>query len=109
MMDFILIILLVALFICFYLLIRNDRVYEFRMTINAIGYNIIQKHNINWPITNEESYNAYKEEHERLRNIWLSLTANIPYEKMLFSIKPLKPKCWLNKEQMEFLNYYENK
>lgn len=109
-MNFILIMLLFAAFICFYLLIRNDRVYTFRTTIHAIGYNIIQKYTLNWPIgIDEESYNAYKEECERLRNIWLSLTDNIPYEKMLFSIKPLKPKYWLNKEQMEFLNYYENK
>jgi len=109
-MDFILIILLFAASICFYLSIRNNRVYKFRTTINAIGYNIIQKYTTNWPIgIDEESYNAYKEEHERLRNMWLSLTASIPYEKMLFSIKPLKPKYWLNEEQLNFLNYYESK
>ena len=108
MMDFILITLLVALFICFYLLIRNKRVYTFRTTINDIGYNIVQKHTLNCPIhIDEESYNAYNEENERLRNMWLSLE-NISYDKMLFSIKPLKPKYWLNKEQIEFLNYYES-
>ena len=110
MMDFILIILLVALFVCFYFLIRNERVFEFRTAIEAMGYDIVKKHTSNWPINvDEESYNAYKEEHERLRDMWLSLSTNISYDKMLFSIKPLKPKYWLNKAQMEFLNYYENK
>lgn len=109
MMNFILIMLIVASFICLYLSIRNDRVYEFRTTINDIGYNIVQKHTLNWPIgIDEESYNAYKEEYERLRNIWLSLSTNVFYDKMLFSVKPLKPKYWLNEEQMEFLNYYES-
>ena len=108
-MDFILIILLFAICICFYLSIRNNSVYKFRTTINDIGYNIVQKHTLNCPIdVDEESYNAYKEEHERLRDMWLSLSTNISYDKMLFSIKPLKPKYWLNKEQMEFLNYYES-
>lgn len=107
-MDFILIILLFAICIYFYLSIRNNRVFEFRTTINDIGYNIVQKHTLNCPIIiDEESYNAYNEENERLRNMWLSL-GNTSYDKMLFSIKPLKPKYWLNKEQMEFLNYYES-
>lgn len=110
-MDFILLItLLVALlFICFYFLIRNDRVFEFRTAIEAMGYDIVKKHTSNWPIgVDEESYNAYKEENERLRNMWLSLETSVSYDKMLFSIKPLKPKYWLNEEQMEFLNYYES-
>jgi hypothetical protein len=40
-----------------------------------------------------------------LRRIWLSINKISP-NKMLYSFKPLKPKYWLNEEQMKFLGLW---
>ena len=102
-MDIVLVVVLIAIIISFYILLRNNKVCVFRLTLNDMGYNIVQKYLSNIPVdSTEEDYNSYMAEHKKLRSIWHSIN-DISYNKMVFSIKPLKPEYWLTKEQLDFL------
>lgn len=102
-MDIVLVVALIAVIISIYILLRNNRVYVFRLTLNDMGYNIVQEYLFNIPVdSTEEDYNSYMAEHKKLRSIWHSIN-DISYNKMMFSIKPLKPEYWLTKEQLDFL------
>ena len=45
-------------------------------------------------------------DHQELVNVWNSIM-DIPYEKFLFSFKPLRPEYWLTEEQLDFLRINE--
>lgn len=80
------------------LIIRNFKVYAFQIYLNDCGYNICMKYLDSVKHFDEKALN----EHKLLREMWDEI-ANIPYEKMLFSFKPLKPEYWLNEKQLDFL------
>lgn len=105
-MTAIMFLVLVCMFVInLYIIIRNDMVYKFRIELGDIGYFILTKYLDNIPTDDEETYNTCITECNKMRKVWISIM-DIPYNKMLFSFKPLKPEYWLNKEQLEFLNYY---
>ena len=81
-----------------YFCYRNDAVYEFKKYLNHRGYNICREFLLSADIDSISD-----SEYEEMVAIWDSIN-NIPYEKMLFSFKPLEPKYWLTKEQINFLN-----
>lgn len=93
--------LIVLLLSSIYILIRNNFVYEFVTSLNETCYQVCLNHNNK--IYDCNNLEDFIKEHERLEDIWTSIS-EISYEKMLFSFKPLKPKYWLNKEQLEFIN-----
>ena len=90
----------ILLFYCFYLLYRNEKVYDFKVYLNHRGYYAIHRY------LQLDDWNT--DEFERLRSIWNSIN-EISYNRMVCSFKPLKEERWLNKEQLEFLNYGSNR
>ena len=88
----------VILIVNVWVLIRNRKVYAFKMYLNEHGYNICKNYLESVVYFDEKTLN----EHKLLQDMWDSIT-DIPYEKMLFSFKPLKPEYWLNEKQLDFL------
>ena len=88
-----------------YFLIRNELVFRFTTWLNHRCYEIIDTYlcSCGDTLTEDEIKN-----HRYFRSVWDSIT-NIPYAKMLFSFKPLKPEYWLTEEQQDFLNRYNSK
>ncbi len=76
---------LVALFIL-YLLIRNERVYDFRVKMNHICAKKMK--DCDW---------------EEGMKMWDSIMDEPTYDDMLFSFKSLIPKYWYNDEQLKFM------
>ena len=98
--------IILTLFIVFllssmYIWIRNYFVCEFVTSLNETCYRVCLNH-IN-KIYDCNNIEDFMKEHERLEDIWKSIS-DISYEKILFSFKPLKPKYWLNEEQLNFIN-----
>lgn len=92
-METFLIILICAVSV--WLLIRNFKVYKFQIYLIEEGYNVCNKY--------LNSVKCFDEnEFKFLRSMWDSI-ADLPYGKMLFSFKPLKPEYWLNEKQLDFL------
>lgn len=96
----ILVILLISLVVSIYILFRNDRVYEFRIMLTDLCCKI----NCDYldSLEGKDYTDDRRKYKEYLSKMWDSIS-DISYEKMLYSIKPLKPEYWLNKEQLEFL------
>lgn len=75
--------------------------YKFVTSLNETCYQVCLNHSTK--ICDCNNLEDFIKEHERLEDMWKSIS-DISYEKMVFSLKPLKPKYWLNKEQLEFIN-----
>lgn len=88
----------VIVIVSVWILIRNLMVFEFKEYLNQQGYNICTKYLNSVEHFDEKAQNEYK----LLKDMWDEIV-DIPYEKMLFSFKPLKSEHWLNKEQLDFL------
>ncbi len=84
--------------LCIYILIRNDFVCNFEISLNTRCARICENH---LRSLNEFTPEAM-EEHQALVDVWQSIM-DIPYEKFLFSFKPLKPEYWLTEKQLAFL------
>ena len=91
----------IIVLICVLLTYRVDKVYWFKCELNDLGYNICKNYLDQIEMFTEEEVFHYAE----LRRIWLSINKISP-NKMLYSFKPLKPKYWLNEEQMKFLGLW---
>lgn len=101
MIYFIIFILLIIFLSSMYILVRNNFVYKFVTNLNETCYQICLNHSNK--IFDYNNLEDFMKEHERMEDMWESIS-KIKYEKMLYSFKPLKPKYWLNKEQLEFIN-----
>ena len=99
-----LIILITISTICFYIIIRNNYVYRFKTNLNDLGYSILSKYlnSIDPQETDDDTFNELTSKFDELREIWNSIN-DISYNKMLCSLRSLKPDRWLTKEQLEFL------
>ena len=101
MIEYVLVVVMLIVFIALaYLMIRNTFVYNFKMHLSYICHSICKEH-----ISKIYEYYSifdYDKDHEKLIKM-LDSMSNISYEKMLYSFKPLKPKYWLNEEQMKFI------
>ena len=101
-MDIFLVLLLVLLYILlgvlFYFLLRNDAVHNFRINLNSMAYKVCRNY------LDSCSHYGYDEKtyHDKLVDMWNSI-ADISYDKMLYSFKPLNIETWLTKEQQDFL------
>lgn len=101
MISLIIFTLLIVFLLSIYILIRNNFVYKFVTNLNETCYQICLNHSNK--IFDYNNLEDFMKEHERMEDMWESIS-KIKYEKMLYSFKPLKPKYWLNKEQLEFIN-----
>lgn len=78
-------------------------VLDFRSEITIQCFDICEAYITSLP----ENPTAEEEEHyDELKEIWRSIE-DVSYDRMLYSFKPLKPKYWFNKEQLDFLALYE--
>jgi hypothetical protein len=83
MIDVIISILLITLLaLLFWFIIRNERVYRFRTKIIDITFHL------NVESMKNGDYTGHYSLYDKLPS----------YEKMMWSLKPLKPKYWLNEE-----------
>ena len=94
----IVIILCLGFILGIYILIRNNSVYNFELLLNERCYEICQNHLDSLDKLTPEAM----EDHQELVNVWHSIM-DIPYGKLLFSFKPLKPEYWLTEKQLAFL------
>lgn len=101
MISLIILILLIVFLSSIYILVRNNFVYKFVTNLNETCYQICLNHSNK--IYGYNNLEDFIKEHEKLEDMWESIS-KIKYEKILYSFKPLKPKYWLNKEQLEFIN-----
>ena len=98
MKAFIVIIVCLVLALGIYLLIRNYYVYIFEDWLNDRSCTICQMY-----LESCDRFTSREiEEHKVLVEVWESIM-DIPYEKFLFSFKPLKPEYWLTEKQLDFL------
>lgn len=75
------------------MLFRNNRVFNYRVTLNDRCYLICMSD------IEKKSFS----QHDIDRKMWDDITS-IPYEKMLFKFwKPLNDNAWLNDEQLTFI------
>lgn len=80
----------VLVLVCaFYILIRNERVCEFRIRINHI-------------CSERMKVSEWGEWEERMK-MWNSIMDEPTYDDMLFSFKPLIPEAWFNDEELKFM------
>lgn len=105
MTDIIVFIIVLTLSVtAFYLYIRNLKVWKFQTVLNHICSSICKDEIENISKQTDDLEEIQKNFDENMR-IWNSIMS-ISYARMLFSIKPLKLKYWLNIEQINFLSKY---
>lgn len=100
-----LILCLICLIVSWYVLIRNKKVCKFQLALIDAGYNVLQEYlnTIDPDKVDDDTFNKGIEKYRELSDICDSIY-NLSYNKMLFSLKPLKVKYWLTEEQINFLN-----
>ena len=102
--DLILFVVLILIVLCsFYILIRNNKVYHFTVSLSNVLYGELKR-----------ILNTYKDDDEfhedeklffNLKEKAQVLLDKNSYIKYLFSFKPLKIEKWFNKEELEFVEY----
>lgn len=95
------VILLCIWFFLFYIMYRNDKVYNFLTKINFIIHN-----NIINRLDSYESGEEYIEDYDnfqRYSNLMNKLRDKYTYNKLLWSFKPLKLKYWYTEEEIKML------
>lgn len=83
---------IIVIIISMCILIRNDKVYKFRVYIA----NLIHSRACDM-INDGASY-------QDTSYLW-NMLDNISYEKMLYSFKPLKMECWFTDDELKSLGY----
>ena len=97
----IVLILCVALMILdIYFLIRNNKVLVFKTSVLHCSYNVLD-HFLKSLKNDKELSNRY-DEYKNLQDIVYKINS-ISYEKMLFSIKPLKLKYWFTESEIRLI------
>ena len=89
----VLIILIALLLLNIYIMIRNSRVYPFRMSVLE---------NIDSEVTKRIKQDAIT-----IKEIsqMFGILNTVSYAKMLFSFKPLKVEYWFTKEELKIMGY----
>jgi hypothetical protein len=102
MENIISIVLIIILILSIILIIRNNKVYQYRSYILKKCYNVCMAHLDSIP---DFEYTRDKREYQQyLRRMWWSIR-NVSYDKMMFKFWiPLKDKYWFTEEQIKFLN-----
>lgn len=100
-----LILCLIGLIVSWYMLIRNEKVCKFQLALIDAGYNVVKEYlnTLDPDKIDDDTFNKGMEKYRELSDIYDSI-CNLSYDKMLFSLKPLKANYWLTGEQISFLN-----
>lgn len=102
MENIIVIFLIIILILSIIFIIRNEKVYQYRIYIGQKCYDVCTAHLDSIP--NFEYTQDKREYHQYLRQMWQSIS-DVSYDKMLFKFWiPLKDKYWFTEEQIKFLN-----
>lgn len=108
-MEVFLIILLIvlhnALVAGFYLMIRNERVGVFRITLNHLTSDLVINY-IN-SFENGKGFTQHFPEYKCLDKASEHLRNKYTYEQMLFSFKPLRLESWFTEDELSFLKEYK--
>lgn len=108
-MEILLTILILGLILNVYILLRNDFVYEYRISLSDRCYKVVSHHLNAIPIdVSVEEFREKMDKHEEYQEMWETITMRNSYSRMLLSFKLLKDKYWLTKEQIEWLHQYDD-
>jgi len=88
---------IIMLIFSFYFLIRNNKVYEFRIKYSNAAFNYLQKV-LDSCVTRQDFDNYYV-----LRDDLLNIMDKYSYYQMLYSFKSLKLENWFSKEEIKYL------
>lgn len=91
-MHVVLIILILFFVISVYMLFRNNQTYEFAIKLSEMAFAYNVRH-IKDRINNSDNDDAF---------VWFS--GKYSYERLLFSIKPLKLEYWFTEEELNKIN-----
>lgn len=99
-MVFLIVIFATVLGLSMWMGLRNDKVANFLLGLIDRGYQVVQRH-----IDKFDScpFEEWKKEYDRKLRIWHSI-GDTSYDRILWSVKKLKPENFLTKEQLDFLN-----
>ena len=103
--ELVLILCLIGLIVSWYMLIRNERVCKFQLALVDASYNTLMEYlnTLDPDKMDDDTFDKGMEKYRELYNIYDSI-CDLSYDKMLFSLKPLKVSYWLTEEQISFLN-----
>ena len=101
----VLILCLICLIVSWYVLIRNEEVCKFQLELIDASYNVMNEYlnTLDPDKIDDDTFDKGMEKYRELYEIYDSI-CNLSYDKMLFSLKPLKANYWLTEEQINFLN-----
>ena len=104
-LTILLIVLFNALLAGFYLLIRNNNVCMFRITLNHLAGDLV----INYidSFENDKEFTQHYSEYECLNKASEHLRNKYTYDQMLFSFKPLRLESWFTEDELSFLKEYK--
>lgn len=108
-MEVFLIVLLIVLFnvllLGFYLLIRNNNVFVFRIMLNHLTSDLV----INYidSFENDKEFTQHYSEYECLDKAGEHLRDKYTYGQMLFSFKPFRLESWFTEDELSFLKEYK--
>ena len=108
-MEILLTILILGLILNVYILVRNTFVYKYRISLSDRCYKGVSHHLNDIPTdVSVEEFRKKMNKQDEYQEVWETITGRNSYNKMLFSLKPLKDKYWLTKEQIEWLHQYDD-
>ena len=99
-MSIILILLFILIGFCFYFLYRNNKVFQFRISLNYLVHDGLSMYLEN--LSNEEYEQRSEKIDELLEKSRLILYAH-SYNQMLYSFKSFKIENWFDSEEIKFL------
>lgn len=99
----ILLLFITGLIFTLYVCIRNEYVFKFFNELNdachQAALRAIEQEKEVASLTNDEKQNLFNYSLVMWNDIM-----SLPYELVLFSFKPLRPECWLTRDQLAFLS-----
>lgn len=103
-MNIILVLLLIFMGFCFYFLYRNNKVFQFRTSLNYQIHDGLSTYLKN---LSTEEYEQHGEEITELLKKSRLILYTHSYNQMLYSFKKLKVENWFNTEELAFLKQCE--
>lgn len=90
-MEYIIVLLFIFIIYCFYILDRNNRVYNFKIMLANMAYSYnMRRLDDGISLTSEDAFKWFCDKYS--------------YDKLLLSFKPLKLECWYTEKELEEIN-----
>ncbi|MBQ3945717.1 MAG: hypothetical protein II670_08930 [Alphaproteobacteria bacterium] len=90
-------ILLVGLITAFYLVVRNEQVYELQMLVSRGCHGYL----LSYIKQNEDDFDL--EQYENLRARVYEINDRYSYDRMLFSFRSLRLDCWYTQDEVDII------